>query len=375
MAKHHTSRSQSGQTMVIVALGLVVLVAMVGLVIDVGILWAGNRDSQNGSDAVAHAGTVIIMENMAGEPRDDADVKSAVDAMAAETGVTLRGAEYVSYVEDVSTGELEPVSLGVEVGSGGAIPTGAQGVAVSTSRSHNTFLAQVVGIRQLTATTDAIAVTGPVPDPCPEGQSCPLLPVTFPTTVVTCDGQNKALTTEVDWTPGVDVIVPLCGHFAGGVGWIDWSPPAGGTDELAGEICNPDTDIDLPDWFFVTATGNTNSGPVQTCFEKWLNKPILVPLFDDVCRIDPLENNPCPPGETPTGQNSWYHFPTYASFYLTGVYIQGNHAAECDTGNGATSCFHGRFIDTSGTGTVGQYVPPPPGDEPLSQFFAVQLIR
>jgi hypothetical protein len=362
--------------MVIVALGLVVLVAMVGLVIDVGILWAGNRDSQNGSDAVAHAGTVVIMEHMAGDMSlDDGDVDAAVTAMAAQTGVALQAAEYVSYVPDVSTGELEPVPMGIEVGYGGPIPAGAQGVEVSTSRTHDTLLAQVVGISQLTATTDAIAVTGPVPDPCPEGQPCPLLPVTFPNTQVTCDGQNKALTTEDEWVPNVDVVVPLCGHFPGGVGWIDWTPPSGGTSELAGEICSPDTEVDLPDWFFVTATGNTNASSVQTCFEQWLNQPILIPLFDDVCKIDPLENNPCPPGETPTGQNSWYHFPTYASFYLTGVYIQGNHAAECDTGNGATSCFHGRFIDTAGTGTVGQHLPPPPGETPLSEFFAVQLIR
>ena len=58
--------------------------------------------------------------------------------------------------------------------------------------------------------------------------------------------------------------------------------------------------------------------PVQTCFEQWLEKPILIPLFDDMCRIDPLLNNPCPEGETPSGQNSWYHFPTYASSDLTG---------------------------------------------------------
>ena len=132
----------------------------------------------------------------------------------------------------------------------------------------------------------------------------------------------------------------------------------------------------LPDWFFVTQTGNTNSGPVQNCFETWVNKPILIPLFDDVCRIDPLANNPCPLGETPTGQQSWYHFPTYASFFLTGVYIQGNHRAECDTGNGATSCLHGRFVDTAGTGTVGQFIPPNPNaPPPVSEFFGVQLVR
>lgn len=376
MTTHRTVRSQRGQTLVVVGLGMVALVAMVGVVVDVGIQWAANRDSQNGSDAVAHAGTVVIMEYLAGDATlNDGHVHAAVAAMAASTGVALDSVEYVQYLPDAG-GDLQPVPTGIQVGGGGPIPAGAQGVEAVTSRTHETLLARIVGITELTATTHAVAVTGPVPTPCPEGAPCPLLPVTFPNTQVTCDGQNKALPTNLDWDLEADLIVPLCGNFPGGLGWIDWTPPAGGDSELAAEICDPDTAITLPDWFFVTATGNTNSGPVQDCFEEWLNKPILIPLFDDMCRIDPLEDNPCPAGEEPTGHQSWYHFPSYASFYLTGVYIQGNHPEVCDTGNGATSCFTGRFIDTSGTGTVGQFIPPDPDDPaPISEFFAVQLVR
>ena len=205
---------------------MVALVAMVGVVIDVGILWASNRDSQNGSDAVAHAGAVVIMARLAGDTTlTDADVDAAVTAMAGENGVTLDSAEYVRYEPDGAGGDLLAVPMGIEVGSGGAIPPGAQGVDVSTSRTNQTLLARVVGVLELKATTDAIAVTGPVDNPCPEGGTCPLLPVTFPTTQVTCDGQNKAITTEQPWDLGVDVVVPLCGNFPGGVGWIDWTPP------------------------------------------------------------------------------------------------------------------------------------------------------
>ena len=357
-----------GQTLIIVALAMVVLVAMVGVIIDVGFQWADNRGAQNGTDATAHAGAVVLMRHMsagAASLLNDGDVAAAVDAMAAEVGIEIESAEYTDY--------LGQTTIGINVGDGGAIPTGAQGVYVVASRTHETLLARVIGITELKATTDAAAVAGPREEPCAEGQNCALLPITFPNTQVTCDGQNKAVPTELEWPLGTELILPLCGMFPGGVGWIDWTPPAGGNQELAGEICNPDTEITLPDWFFVTQTGNTNSGPVQTCLEQWLNKPILVPLFDDVCRLDPLEDNPCPVGQGPSGQQSWYHFPTYASFFLTGVYVQGNHAAECDTGNGATSCLHGMFIDTSGTGTVGQYIPP--DDQTVTEFFAVQLVR
>ena len=348
------SSRESGQTLVIVALGMVALVAMVGVVIDVGMEWADNRGAQNGSDATAHAGAVVIMQYLAGDAtKSDADVETKIQAMAASADVNLEVAEYTDWLG-------EPI--GVDVGVGGDIPAGAQGVRVIGMRSHETLLARVVGIDLLTVRTTATAVAGPIDDPCPEGQTCALLPITVPNTQVTCDGQNKAIPTELDWPLDTEIVLPLCGNNPGSVGWIDWSPPMGGDAELADQICDPHPpSIDLPDWFYVNATGNTNSGPVQTCLEQWLNKPILIPLFDDTCRINPLEGNPCPLGEEAAGQNSWYHFPTYAAFYLTGVYIQGMHADVCDTGNGATSCLVGSFQDTSLTGTVGQYIPPDPG--------------
>jgi hypothetical protein len=364
-----STRAARGQTLVILAFAMVGLVGMVGVVVDVGLQWADNRNAQNGADATAHAGTVVLMQYLTeGEPdADDSDVAAAVDLMAAQAGIDVVLAEYTDYL-----GER---TIGVEVGSGGAIPTGAQGVYVVGTRSHETFLARIVGVTELTVHTDATAVTGPVPDPCAEA-ACPLLPLTVPNTQVTCDGQNKGVVTNDDWATHEDIVVPLCGNEAGSVGWIDWTPPAGGADELAAEICIPDTSIDLPDWFYVNATGNTNSEQVQSCLEEWLNKPILIPLFDDQCRINPTEGNPCPEGQDPVGQNAWYHFPSYASFYLTGVYIKGNWPAECDTGNGATSCLHGSFEDTSLVGTAGEYVPPDPDDpEPISQFFTVQLVK
>lgn len=366
--RRDTSRAERGQTLVIVAAGMVILVAMIGVVIDVGMQWAHNRTAQNGADAAAHAGAIVIMRHLTDTPQTDADVELAVDQMAAEGEIDLVSVEYTDY-------QGEPIN--VDVGSGGSIPTTAQGVRVVAERVHETLLARVVGVMELSARTEAAAVTGPVEDPCPEGQVCALLPVTVPNTQVTCDGQNKAISTADDWELGVELILPLCGNNPGSVGWIDWDPPGGGESELAAEICSPNPpEIALPDWFWVTAPGNTNGMPVQTCLEKWIGKTILIPLFDDTCKINPVEGNPCPVGEEASGQNSWYHFPTYAAFHLTGVYINGNHAATCDTGNGATSCLSGSFEDTSGTGTVGQYVPPDPSDPPvISEFFAVQLVR
>jgi hypothetical protein len=362
-------RSPRGQTLVIVGLGMVAVVAMVGVVIDVGMQWAANRTAQNGTDAAAHAGAVVILGHLAGSgTKTDAEVLAAITAMTDETGIELEFAQYTL---------ADGTPIGVEVGGGGSIPSEAQGVEVIATQAHQTLLARVVGVTELTVRTDAIAVAGPLE--CGGGGACALLPVTFPTTIVTCDGQNKSVPTETAWTgpPGSpEYIVPLCGNNPGSVGWIDWTPPRGGVNELADQICDPDPpDIDLPNWYFVTSAGNTNASQVQSCFEEWIDKPILIPIFDDTCRNKPPANDPCDDPAPIGGSNQWYHFPNYAVFYLTAVHIQGNHKNECDPGggNGATSCLIGRFENTALTGKVGSIVGL--GSSSPSQAYAVQLIK
>jgi hypothetical protein len=362
MSSTNRTESPRGQTLVIVAVAMVALVGMVGVVIDIGLQWADNRGSQNGSDATAQAGAIVLMEYMldaSSSVQDaDPDVLDAVESAAATNRIEIEIAEYTDW-----QGNL----LGAEVGAG-TTPANAQGVRVVGTRVHTTFFARVVGVDELSVFTEAIAVTGPS-DP----DLGAFLPVTVPTTVVTCDGQNKSVATEDGWEPYVHYVIPLCGNNPGSVGWIDWTPPHGGDSELAGEICDPDPPpIVLPDWFYVTSTGNTNSGPVQSCFEKYIDQDIMIPLFEDTCRIDPGDSAVCTDPAPIGGVNQWYYFPRAASLHLTGVYIQGVNDI-CDEGNGATSCITGYFIDTA---IVGEVTGPwDPSDTSLSRFFTVQLIR
>lgn len=233
-----------GQTLVIVAVGMVVLVGMVGLIIDVGLQWADNRGSQNGSDATAEAGAIVLMEMMLGASRNDGDVLDAVEDAATVNAIDIDFAEYTDW-------QGTPFNPSVEVGDG-TIPGGAQGVRVVGTRLHQTVFARVLGIEELTVFTDAIAVSGPT-SVCSPDDPCTLLPVTVPTTIVTCDGQNKSVASEDGWEPGVEYTIPLCGNNPGSVGWIDWTPPAGGDSELADQLCDPEPPypIVLPDWFYV----------------------------------------------------------------------------------------------------------------------------
>ncbi|HYL40843.1 MAG TPA: hypothetical protein VET90_06005, partial [Candidatus Binatus sp.] len=83
-----------------------------------------------------------------------------------------------------------------------------------------------------------------------------------------------------------------------------------------------------------------------------------------------------------SGQNLWYRMPSFAFFELCGdgvdgcnglqgAYISGNNSATCDTGNGATSCLVGKFVDILATGTVGAGVGSGTGNKALG----VQLIK
>lgn len=366
--------------LVIAGLGMVALVGAVGLVIDVGFAWAGNRATQNGADAAAHAGAIVIVREIAsdGVTESDAAVLGAVQAVAAENEIVVDGAvEYTDWLGN-------PVGQAVGTAPDGTIPGAAQGVAVTGMRTHTTVVAGVVGVTSLAMRASATAIAGPASDPCPAVDICALVPITFPTTVVTCDGQNRSQPAEdangnpYEWLENTNYIIPLCGNNPGSVGWLDWDPPAGGTDELADEICDPNPpDLDLPDWFEVTSTGNVNAQRVEDCLNTYAGEYILMPMFDATCRTNPGAGSPCT-NPAATGQNQWYHFPSYAVFELDfpkGAYINGNNGDACDQagGNGATSCLVGRFVDAVGGGSVG-----PIGDtgaSPLSQLFVVQLIR
>ena len=67
-----STRSERGQTVIITAVGLVVMVGLVGLVIDGGHAWGKLRQTQNGADATAKAGAVVIQNMLAevGTPND-----------------------------------------------------------------------------------------------------------------------------------------------------------------------------------------------------------------------------------------------------------------------------------------------------------------
>jgi len=376
---HKSSNEQPrGQILVIVAVGLIVFLAMVALVIDGGHAWARQRDTQNGTDAAAEAGTVLLALNLpykaAGDvpPNTDAEVLAAVTATATQNDIDLEEAEYTSF---------EGVPLGVMVGDLGSAPPpdAAEGVLATGSSEFETFLAGVIGFNELTATTEANAVAGYIVDVPGDA----VIPLTIPVTVPYCDGSGDLQDGVEEWVAGQDYVIALCKNEAdGNVGWLDWDAgnqdtrtdecKGNGSSELACSIEFPNNPpLSIPGWYSVTETGNTNSGNVQGALETWIGRDVLIPIFDATCKDGPLGATKDCPTVAGNGQNTWYHFQNWVAITLTGVYVQGSNAP-CGASVGAGSgCLTGRFVNFMGPGLLGGAT----GEESSLAAVGTQLIR
>ncbi len=84
-----TREGARGQILVLMAVGLVAMLAAVGLIIDGGFAFTQQRANQNGTDAAATAGAIVLAQNVGTTPtKSDADVLAAITGSALANGVT-----------------------------------------------------------------------------------------------------------------------------------------------------------------------------------------------------------------------------------------------------------------------------------------------
>ena len=399
-------KQQAGQALVLMVLAMVAVISGMALIIDGGNAWAQQRITQSGNDAASEAGTIVLAKYNAGQTAPalgwDAAVLAAINVSATSNGITVpvdaaTGRRAAFYTDICGTllrpnGTKATSAADAAFVGGGTLPTNnhtdpdcpsglvgpVAGVQVSAARVFDTFVSRIMGITTFTATTNATAVTGLLQD-CSAEQGCIVLPVTAPVTVVTCDGTGEAENTATEWPRNVRVVVPLCKNNPGNVGWLDWTPKGGGTRELENSILHPDNPpISLPSWQYVTSTGDVNSKMIEDALNTYIDKDVMFPMFDLTCAADPdiSQVKVAPDYGCPDigghGSNQWYRFPKFSVFHLERAYVNGNNKPACDTGNGATSCLIGVFVDFVTTGTVGPGVG---GGSTAGGVTGVQLIR
>jgi hypothetical protein len=164
-------KRERGQMLVIVALGLTVLIAMAGLIIDGGMALSNRRQVQNAADAAALAGTRVLgldlkwradnrpppapFANVDQEVCDAINEALVYNTNAAQSIAAIdcyAGSPDAQYV-DFNRNPLRQVGKGV--------PPNAQGVQVSGTGASGTFLMGVIGIETIDVGADATALAGP----------------------------------------------------------------------------------------------------------------------------------------------------------------------------------------------------------------------
>jgi hypothetical protein len=367
-------RPRAGQVLVLVALALVTIVGGVGVVVEAGNAFAQQRVTQNGADAAANAGAVVLAERLGGAPRTDANVWAAIDASASANGL---GAVQATYTD------INGNPLGAQVG-GGSIPPSAAGVHAGGTRQFGASFGRALGFEEFSSSADATAVTGLLTGTCPAEAGCGIIPITFPVLISTCAPPHHTTPIGIDEYQLVPAnnrtaanmsIVPLCTVDAGSVGYLDL-----GSGNLATQIVTPTNKaFSLPTWI-QTQTGNVNA--VESAInDNYADTVVLIPMFDGTCRVQPtgLALTDCPNGQEGVGNNSWYHIPKFTGFWLERAYIQGNNTSACNTppgspfvgGNGSTACLKGWFVRFITQGPVG---PGSPGPNDPSAI-GIQLIK
>jgi hypothetical protein len=423
------ARREGGQALVIMVLALVVLMGISGLVIDGGNAMANERGVQNGADAAAEAGALVLASRLAGASTPaggwDSTIHAAILASALANGITVEAAYYtdicgIPLKSDGTaslTGGVYNFSTAKQVGTGLPNPTSTTpncpsltvgpvaGVLVKGHRDIGTVFARVLGINTMPVGAFTTAAAGFLQESCAatDSEYCGLLPLAVPIDQVSCDGNNNVVDTGNQWSSDGKTIykVPLCKNGPGNVGWLDWTPKGGGTSELIDQVNNPTNPaVPLPSWQYITATGNPNANGLEAAIRQYDGQLVLVPQFDLTCNpknnnnpdntspaINTAPNFGCPAGYLGgNGSNQWYRIPAFAHFRLCsasdtdchnagadfGAYLNGNNKSVCDTGNGATSCLVGKFESIVRTGTIGAGVGGGTGN---SKAIGVQLIK
>ena len=418
---------EAGQALVVMLGVILAAVALVALIVDGGNLFTQQRITQTGADAASEAGAIILAKRLAGAAAPsggwDVAINDRITSTAAANDMTILAAYYTDLCgiplkadgTAALSGSTEDLSLALKVNNlshvlpGGSATTPdcpslqvgpVAGVLIIGQKVIQTYVARAMNIKTFTVNTRATAVAGYLQGYCDstQGNACAILPVAIPVNILGCDGNNLPVNTGSPWQFGVVYKIGLCTNGPGNVGWLDWTPPGGGTPELANSILHPDNpSINLPSWQYTTSTGNVNAKSVEDALRTYNGQVVLIPQFDLTCspknnQPDPDSTNPaivtgpnygCPSGSLGgNGQNQWYRMPSFAFFQMcapsvTGcggledAYVNGSNKPQCDTGNGETSCLVGKFVDILGSGTVGAGV----GSGTGNKAIGVQLIK
>jgi hypothetical protein len=146
-----------GAVMIVMAGGLVGLVALAGLALDGGRAYGERRQMQNAADAASMAATRELARIITGETTDASLIRAAALDAADENGADL--SEVTCTLVDFERVAIEACPTGSTLSQPA---TDYSGVLVETEQTQDTFFMKAVGHSSFTAAADATAQVGQV---------------------------------------------------------------------------------------------------------------------------------------------------------------------------------------------------------------------
>ncbi|MFP4346097.1 MAG: pilus assembly protein TadG-related protein [Anaerolineales bacterium] len=171
-------KDERGQSMILIALAIVGLIAVIGLALDGGRLHTNRRLAQNAADAAALAGAQLLLYGACDGGPSDAAIRDAIIKYISQNGVPVDPGNPAANINAWYVNGYEQRLQGVGLGS---VPADARGVEVETWYSEDTTFMRVVGTDDMETGGAAMALVGPIIQ-LPGGM--PILPVAVPDDVV-----------------------------------------------------------------------------------------------------------------------------------------------------------------------------------------------
>lgn len=320
--RHRRLGSERGQILVIVAGGLIGILAIAALALEGGTIVLNRRDGQNSADLSSLAGAHMVAQHYTAGGRTQAQVHGAVNgSLDLNNCGTTASAPCAWTANFVGAGlsDLGPVS-----NSSSAVPTGALGVRVEVTRSPGAILGRVLGFTAWSVSTEATAISAK-PSSFPSGTMLPIALCGWGQSGVNdCLQASNSPVNVIDFQPGQIYDITDGKDAPGGFGWLSWTG-SNAANALAESICNPnntsfslDSPYDSPgsyggyigtnpadgETWFPVDPGKSNANDVRNCLDGWISSgaTVLVPVYDII---------------TGTGNDAAYHITGVAAFVLT----------------------------------------------------------
>ena len=308
----YISQREHGQSIVLITLLLIGLIAMLGLILDGGNAYVKRRNMQNAADAAALAGgRQLALANGAGDNSGAAEilVKNAINNYTTANGGTTSSSNLYAFFVDQSN-----ISKG-RIGANGGIPDGTTGVSVTISTQFPTYFLGVVNISTGDVGAHTLVQTG-----APSGETN-LFPVAVPTATLT-NMTPSATQCRYDLVDNPECEIWGSSYGSGSSGWTCFHDPNCGSSDLVDyeNGTKKSGTIEIGDWINTKTGVDGGAGDLTA----WLTPTLVfVPVFDDWLDVG--------------GGKLQYRVASFAVFQITGYYFSGsNNAGSCPGTNHCT---------------------------------------